>query len=43
MRDNEQKTCFVWKMEKDEPSTDSVLKALKKASIKLNTKMSFIT
>jgi len=33
MRDSEQNTCYVWKMKKDEPTTDSVLKALKEARI----------
>ncbi|XP_066926023.1 uncharacterized protein [Clytia hemisphaerica] len=34
MRDDETKTCYVWKMKKDEPTPDSVLKALKKVNYK---------
>eukprot|EP00111_Clytia_hemisphaerica_P008293 TCONS_00024200-protein len=34
MRDDKAKTCYVWKMKKDEPTPDSVLKALKKVNYK---------
>ena len=33
MRDNEQNICYAWKMEKDEPTPDSVVNGLKKVSL----------
>jgi len=34
MRDSAVKTCYIWTMDKDEPTPDNVLKALNKANFK---------